>query len=366
MRGAPPEDLTLLWRRYISCEIALRQISPKSVEGVYVPGVLSALTYNEADEPFRTAYANRGVRDTLKGFKKLHAEKNPEGARIKVPWSVNLANQTVDILKTKRADLAQLRGLSKELFELAVRRLYLAMLFGIFFLLRKSEFLDETPARSGADGGAGGASASRTKKSPATRRFVIFYDKEGHEKIPYEKIGITRAFRIMFDVHRGKSDQFGKGRFNSHTRQASGTCIVTLMEEYFGDTRDKYKVKETDPIFHVGALPRLTCDGLKQAMRVVAELLGLPADRISAHSLRYGGATLMASAGFPEFIIAQYGGWVEGSESLRVYVRPTREIIDRVSRYMASGGDANAEAELLMHVKSVHKIYLASDAAEEQ
>ena len=68
----------------------------------------------------------------------------------------------------------------------------LAMLFGIFFLLRKSEFLDETPTRSDADGGASGAGASRTKKSPATRRFVIFYDKEGRE-IPYEKIGITRV-----------------------------------------------------------------------------------------------------------------------------------------------------------------------------
>jgi hypothetical protein len=65
--------------------------------------------YNDADDRFRVAYANRGVRDTLKGFKKLHAEKNPEGAKIKVPWSVNLANQTVEILKTKRADLAQLR-----------------------------------------------------------------------------------------------------------------------------------------------------------------------------------------------------------------------------------------------------------------
>jgi hypothetical protein len=72
----------------------------------------------------------------------------------------------------------------------------------------------------------------------------------------------------------------------------------------------------------------------------------------------------MASAGFPEFIIAQYGGWVEGSESLKVYIRPTRETIDRVSRHMASGGNATAEAELLMHVKSVHQIYLKAGVGE--
>jgi hypothetical protein len=57
---------------------------------------------------------------------------------------------------------------------------------------------------------------------------------------------------------------------------------------------------------------------------------------------------------------------MEGSESLKIYIRPTREIVDRVSRYMASGGDATAEAELLMHVKSVHKIYLAGDAADNE
>jgi hypothetical protein len=366
MRGTTHEERVMLWRRYISSEIGVRQIAPKSVEAVYIPGILSALTFHNADEPMRLAYASRAVKDTLKGFKKLHAEESPEGARIKVPWSVNLANESKRILMSKEVIPAQLRGLSAELLLLAIRRLHLAMLFGIFFLLRKSEFLDETPVR-GAGGaaaaadGAAGAATSRTKKSTAQRRFVVFYD-EANREIPYERIGITRASRIMFDVHRGKSDQFGKGRFNSHSRQASGTCLVTLMEEYFRDTRDKYKVKETDPIFQGGDLPRLTSDGLKQAMRLVAERLGLPADRISAHSLRYGGATLMASAGFPEFIIAQYGGWVEGSESLKVYIRPTRETIDSVSRHMASGGNATAEAELLMHVKSVHQIYLTSGA----
>ena len=367
MRGASHDERVLLWRRYISSEIGVRQIAPSSVQNVYIPGVLSALTYHDADEPMRVAYAARSVRDTLKGFLKLHAERSPEGARIKIPWSVNLANESKRILVSKDAVLAQLRGLSADLLSLAIRRLHIAMLFGIFFLLRKSEFLDETPVRSEGDRSAEGvlqsatgAAQSRTKKSTAVRRFVVFYDEQNGE-IPYEKIGITRASRIMFDVHRGKTDQFGKGRYNSHCRQATGTCLVTLLEEFFKDTRDrKGGTKESDPIFHVQGLPRLTSDCLKQAMRAVALFLGLPADRISAHSLRYGGATLMAGAGFPEFIIAQYGGWVEGSESLKVYIRPTRETIERVSRHMASGGNSDAEAELLMHVKSVHRIYLTA------
>ena len=363
----------MLWRRYISSEIGVRQIAPQSIENVYIPGILSALTFHDADTPMRLAYDSRPVRDTLKGFKKLHAEKSPEGAQIKVPWSVNLANKAKTILVSKDAVLAQLRGLSADLLELAIRRLHIAMLFGIFFLLRKSEFLDETPTeKSGraatttaiGSSSSGAARSSRTKKSTALRRFVIFYDEQNRE-IPYEKIGITRASRIMFDVHRGKADQFGKGRYNSHSRQDTGTCLVTLLEDFFRETRDRQGgTKESDPIFHVRGLPRLTSECLKQAMRAVALNLGLPADRISAHSLRYGGATLMASAGFPEFIIAQYGGWVEGSESLKIYIRPTRETIDSVSRHMASGGNATAEAELLMHVKSVHQIYLKAGVSE--
>ena len=173
-----------------------------------LPGILSALTYHDADEPFRLANNSRSVRDILKGFKKLHAEMSPEGAQIKVPWSVSLANESKRILVSGLADLAQLRGLSADLLDLAIRRLHIAMLFGIFFLLRKSEFLDETPAKE--DGGAtvgvtpaGRAAQSRTKKSTAIRRFVVFYDLNNQE-IPYDKIGITRASRVMFDVHRGE------------------------------------------------------------------------------------------------------------------------------------------------------------------
>jgi integrase len=132
------------------------------------------------------------------------------------------------------------------------------------------------------------------------------------------------------------------------------------MEDFIARTRDKRGACESDPIFNVTGLKRLTCDHLKQSMRAVAECLGLPADRISAHSLRYGGATLMSSAGFPEFIIAQYGGWVEGSESLKIYIKPTFKTIDSVSRHMASGGNSDAEQELLLHIKNMHQMYAQS------
>ena len=115
--------------------------------------------------------------------------------------------------------------------------------------------------------------------------------------------------------------------------------MVTLLGKFFKDIHDTGRKGLTrNPIrfFHIQGLPRLTSEYLEQAMRVVALFPGLPVNRISAHSLRYGGATHLASAGFPEFIIAQYGGWV--------YIRHTRETIDSVSRHTTSGRNANAEA----------------------
>ena len=51
-------------------------------------------------------------------------------------------------------------------------------------------------------------------------------------------------------------------------------------------------------------------------MRATCTLVRLPADKISAHSLRYGGSTTLAAAGYPEYIIAFYGGWAEGSKAM--------------------------------------------------
>ena len=96
-------------------------------------------------------------------------------------------------------------------------------------------------------------------------------------------------------------------------------------------SRDKYEAAQDSPIFEVPSLPRLTSEHLAKLMKATATLLGLPADKVSAHSLRYGGATMLAAAGFPEYVIANYGGWAEGSQSLRRYSRPTTEMITKVS-----------------------------------
>ena len=72
-------------------------------------------------------------------------------------------------------------------------------------------------------------------------------------------------------------------------------------------------------------------------MAATALSMGFPADALkpTSHSLRYGGATMMAAAGFPQYVIAHYGGWVEGSSSLKIYARPSEKMLQAVSAHMA-------------------------------
>ncbi len=70
-------------------------------------------------------------------------------------------------------------------------------------------------------------------------------------------------------------------------------------------------------------------------MRATCKAVGLPDDKVSAHSLRYGGATTLAAAGLPEYIIAFYGGWEPNSSAMRRYVKPSNEVSKQVSLHMS-------------------------------
>ena len=76
-------------------------------------------------------------------------------------------------------------------------------------------------------------------------------------------------------------------------------------------------------------------------------MMEFPASRVSLHSLRYGGASALASAGYPEYIIAMYGGWKEGSSCLRQYVRPSDSIISAVSKHMHNMSRQNIRDDLM-------------------
>jgi hypothetical protein len=109
---------------------------------------------------------------------------------------------------------------------------------------------------------------------------------------------------------------------------------------------------------------------LTDVMRGTTIALGLLAESVSAHSLRYGGATALSQAGFPEYIIASYGGWVNGSVAMRRYIVQSASTRRLVSSHMAKTAYASSVEELvretlasrgLRETEPIHTTELVSD-----
>ena len=156
--------------------------------------------------------------------------------------------------------------------------------------------------------------------------------------IPYHLIGITKAYFVSITIEFSKADQTGKGRIIHHSRQKhhKDRCIVRKLEEYIAQSRDNFGAQQSDLLFDVPTLPKLTTTTLATTMKLTCNVVNLPEDKVSAHSLRYGGASMMAAAGFPDYVIAYYGGWAPGSKAMQRYIHPSDDIIQTVSQHMAS------------------------------
>ena len=172
------------------------------------------------------------------------------------------------------------------------------MAVGIFFMLRRSEHL---------------VGLQRKGSPRLTRRLVVFYDAK-NRKIPYSEVGgRVKAQKVALNIAFSKTDHSGFGRRTYHMRQGDklrDVCIVSILEEWIKMTRDKYKATLDQPLYHIPGLPDLTLEVLHRIMTDTVKSLGVEDKgiRATSHSLRYGGATMLAAAGFPEYLIAPYGG----------------------------------------------------------
>jgi len=164
-----------------------------------------------------------------------------------------------------------------------------------------------------------------------TRDMLTFYNARD-EPIPYMLVGSIPAVSVRLSILFSKTDQTGHGRVLVHYRQEVqvSACIVRELEGCISYTRDWFGMAVTDLMWAVPGLPPFTCETITLVMKAVCDLLGLPADKISAHSLRYGGASTLGMAGYPEYIIAFYGAWALNFKAMRVYIRftwPRRKVL---------------------------------------
>jgi integrase len=78
---------------------------------------------------------------------------------------------------------------------------------------------------------------------------------------------------------------------------------------------------------------------ISATMKAIAQSVGLGSNLISTHSLRYGGATLLAAAGIPAYAITYFGGWSDNSPMLRTYAQLGGQMANDVSRVMSEAFD---------------------------
>jgi hypothetical protein len=217
-------------------------------------------------------------------------------------------------------------------------RLMAALFLGIFFLLRKGEYLPK----------------QAHNHNPFQRRHLRFYDQHKNT-LAYHEIGHIPATSLSITIVFSKADQSGRGRIVHHeaNNDSPQNCVVHRLQQYIAMSRDLYGAQEQDLLFempHIYKFPALTCEALTYVIREICGALGLPKDQASAHSLRYGGAYMLAMMGLPEYIIAWYGGWAQGSTALRQYVQISPEIISKVSRHMSLCAGKRSVQDMVRHL----------------
>jgi hypothetical protein len=79
----------------------------------------------------------------------------------------------------------------------------------------------------------------------------------------------------------------------------------------------------------------LTVEELHTTMQATMKAYGgdMLGFRVTSNSLRYGGATMLATTGLPHYIIAMYGGWFQDSQTLKIYTKPSVHMVGTVSKH---------------------------------
>lgn len=317
------EDLIM---NYVAIQCGVRNINPESVRKVYLPGIANHFDRErrECAQIFRVLKNGKQVKMVVAGFERMYEKRNPKAGRARLPFGLDLALESKKVMREQRMFVSDMRH--QLMLE---QRVFTCETVGIVFMLRKSEHIK----------------AKDTLRLPLLRSEVLFSDRE-NRLIEYKNIGKTQAWYVTLNVQFSKTDQSGYGRRTKHSRQESfpDTCAVRILENWIAMTRDVYKCNESHGIYEVPGHGTLSIDTLHDVMQKTVLSKGYPVDakRTTTHSLRYGGATMMAAAGFPQYIIAMYGGWTNESKALRLYTRLPEDILNQVSAHMARMGTGTA------------------------
>jgi hypothetical protein len=303
-------------------------MSPFSTFDAYIPSIASFFVRENVINNFKSASKSDSIKFAERGYKKIFSKMHPKSESRKMAFTLELVNFVEDAMRDFNRDHPDLWR---------VRAQEVALRVGIWFLLRKSEFL---PSSRG---------------SGLKRKCIIFFDISGFQiAYPNLRHGQANSVKIMIDF--SKCDQLGIGRNLLHVRRPlAPKCIFADLESWMILTRDELQAGESDYLFKVQEKSLITSDHVTVIMKRTAEFCKLESHKISAHSLRYGGATMLAAAGLPQYIIAYFGGWTEDSESLKFYTQLNVSSNTIVSDIFANGNSRSLQEARIHNASRLHQ-----------
>ncbi len=114
---------------------------------------------------------------------------------------------------------------------------------------------------------------------------------------------------VLIHNEAAKNDPEGEGYRFHYPRQVFSVDVAFDVVEILFDWAVEAQLAAGDPFLSFRREWKLSYSTFQKAIKNVAKHLGLDPDRYSTHSLRIGGATVMAAAGLPDYIIQLIGRW---------------------------------------------------------
>lgn len=262
---------------------------------------------------FPEARRHRRLQLTFRGLKRVFHHIHPQSQSRRLAVTLSMVDHMEAALGPVQCQSAQV---IRMIDDLAIR-------MGIYFLMRKSEYLPTGQSRG------------------AKWRHLTFYDEQGNI-IPRSSLRAGQAHSVVNRIPFSKTDPCGRGRIIQHYRQPPPSpCIVSKLEAWAIFARDKLGAINDRYLFEIRGTCIVSTSRLVSTLRAIADHLGIHSGAISLHSLRYGGATMLAVAGLPQYIIEHFGGWSPNSKSPQTYIQLGGQSVATVSRAMSQISQSN-------------------------
>jgi len=238
------------------------------------------------------------IHQILKGFFRLESVERPLSLRHKLPFTRSMVESSRQLILNR---LPRFEGLA----------IYAALCMGLMFLFRKSEYLTDD------------------KRKPKVTNGVVVTLLASNVHFWYGSTPYAACDPLLpssppdllsMYLPLSKGDPYGKGATRFFPLAPSNPlCMVSFVHSYA-----KQAQLRANDCFFAGPRCVVSSATIAIVLKATALALGIPADRISIHSLRVGGLVVLFAAEVPDSLKQLAGRWAS-PHSFITYARATLE-----------------------------------------